>query len=317
MKKLGLLVVAALIAGPAMADNHDVKVSGQVFANHLLSGGDALKDRVGFAVERARVKVDAKFNDTWKAHVAVEGTNVKANGTFVKKAYIKGKSVFQKGDHFRFGVAGNTWKDMLYKKSKNRWIEKLGVHALGYNNSENHGFRYGNFSNMFKYSVAIHNGTEDATVAGQVNEQYGMEAYLGYDINKAMGLHLLIDNRAEAKKNTTANKEELTAFAFNYNAHMLDAVVEYGKYKNGTADDRSFTALFLTYNYSDKNGVYASMRNHDSKEEAASNAKSSMTVGHQWMLAKGLQTGLFYNAVKGDVAANDSNSVVWRWNAKF
>lgn len=311
MKKLGLIVVAALIAGPAMADNHGTKVSGQIFADHLISGDGGNKDKVGFSIDRARVKVDHMFNDSWMGHIAVEGKN--QGSTFIKKAYVKGMNVFTKGDHFRFGVASNTWKDVLYTKIDNRWIEKVGAHALSYNNDENSGLRYGNFSKAFKYSLGIHSGTEAATDDGKADDAYGMELYLAYDFNKMMGLHIMLDNRAEDKAKNA--KQESTSVAFNYKRDKVSAIIEHAQFKVGTADARSFTALMVDYKYSDKNGVYASMRNHNTEEEAVS-GKSNMVVGHHWMLAKGLKTGLFYSVAKPSTG-DDTTAITWKWEAKL
>lgn len=320
MKKLGLVLAAAMIAGPAMADNQDVKVSGQIFANYMMN--QDLNKETGFTVDRARATVDGMFNESWMAQIVLEGktadTTTAKSSFFVKKAFIQGKDIFNAGDHVRFGAGSNAWKDLMYKHSKNRWIEKVALHDRSYSAGEVAGVRYGNFSNAFKYSVSLHSGNDDSTGAtGQDDDATGIELYLGYAFNDAMGLHVLVNNDAEEKKTGAADKRDTTAVAFNYNAHGVDALIEMAQLKVGSADARSTTKAMVSYNYSDNKGVYLGLQNHNKDEETASSVKSNTIAGHYWTLAKGLKTGVFYNMQKASTSANDQNTLLWKWEAKF
>jgi hypothetical protein len=329
MKKIALLASAfALTAGSAFADNHDVKVSGQVFANYHMNQSEDFSSPAGksngFNVDRARLKVDAKINDTWRSHLAIEAKQGTDNSAYwIKKAYLHADKMFMDNDYFRFGVTSNLYKDNVYKHVSTRWIEKIGGDSANNAKGEHAGLRWGMKANKFHFALDYHNGHQDNKTSGTADEVTGLAIFASYHINDMMGLHLYNNSNAEAKSGTAASKTDVTSLAFNYNHSMFDTLFEYTSKKTDTAGAKTEKNMRLTldYKYADKKSVYLSYNNFNDDNDSADVTKSQIVVGPTFTLAKGLKTGVFYTMATVEKDANPNNedekSIDWRWEAKF
>ncbi len=343
MKHFKLISILCVALGVSAA-HAETKVSGEYFGNltyELDNGKTGTDDNTvgyGFNTERARVAVEHSFNDSWSATLMVDASGA-TNDAMFNRAFITAKNWLSDGHTMMFGKQENAYKRM-WEAQNARWIHEdltsghvsdLNTHfgtATSAHLGDFSGLNYNvALNDMWQVEVSLNNGqTQDQTtdsfgygltVMGKFSDQLSL--LVGYDMAQDYNTNANDDDADSAASGLTALRVNL-----GYTSDMVDAGFEYAMWDynehDGVAtavDGVSAMAVNATWKYAEAKGVFLKYAMFDSDYSDNIGTESEMTVGHTWMLDKGINTGVFYVASTDDDSDNDASAIMWKWAANF
>ncbi|MCB0348746.1 MAG: hypothetical protein KDD37_07915 [Bdellovibrionales bacterium] len=343
MKHFKLISILCVALGVSAANAAETTINGEFFGNFTYdldngeAGGNDVTTGYGFNLDRARVSATHAFNDTWSVTLKVDAADTTSGNSF-DAAFVTGKNWLADGHTMMFGLQANAYRRM-WDANNARWIHAdltsgsvsdlntyFGIANSAHVNDYN-GLNYNiALNDMWQVEFSLNNGgnesqTRDSmgyglTVMGKFNDQVSL--LVGYDN--------ATDYNSTANDDADSDTSGLTALRASlfYTSDMVDAGFEYAMWdyneNDGVAaavDGVSAMAVNATWKYAEARGVFAKYAMYDSDYSDNIGTESEMTLGHTWMLEKGVNTGVFYTATSNDNSDNDSSAIVWKWAASF
>lgn len=304
MKKTLLLALAtALTAAPAMA----LDVNGEAFISWKNNSNTqydptADKETSGTDVDRFRVFISHKFDDTWSFKGKFD---VAAGAVKTPEAHFVGSSLFMAGDSFKMGV-----QEMPITTAEGmfgwRWITKSFGDREGFTNNStttpggiSYGMKFGGAGvTLFttEAEAAENAGSDDNTKTNGV--------YVDYKISDEA--KVWVQNSTQLETGVTNNKSiTVLGAGASYSIDMVDAMFNYYKTTytqvDGAAEKKADSAMGLAANFKKiagtKYNFYASYTTgYDSYTDTTEKFSSKMKFGPNWALADKLNAGVFYES---------------------
>ncbi len=338
--KLISILVVALGVSTAHAET---KVSGEFFGNFTYdldngeSGGNDVTTGYGFDLGRARVAATHAFNDSWSVTLEVDAADTTSGKSF-DAAFITAKNWLADGHTMHFGLQANAYRKM-WDANNARWIHAdltsahlsdinthFGIATSSHVNDFN-GLNYNvALNDMWQVELSLNNGGPESKTRDSFGYGVAVFGKITENINLLVGYDNAQEYNSTANDDADSDTSGLTATRANLNYHndMFHVGFEYAMWDYNehdgvatTVDGIGAMALNATYKYAEAKGVFAEYVMFNSDYEDALGNESEMTLGHTWMLEKGVNTGVFYTASSEKDSDEDTSSIMWKWAASF
>lgn len=260
----------------------------------------------GFHITRAYLYMIDQVTDNITARITLDTSNAPVAGasTFLKHAYMD----YKVNDMFtiRSGIADTPWMSFEDKLYGFRYSGSTFSDRVGAEKSADGGFSLLGGSSGFTYQVGMYNG--EYFNAAPNGAGFAYQGRIGYEFENGLGAAVFY--HGETKRTGTANYDPTRAIAMLY--YKQDTFTLAGEYL--TANDFNGTVIPGAAKFADASGYsvwlvskpieqlhllarYDSMTNVT--RAGVTNANVSATaymLGAAYVMAKGQEVGLFYNA---------------------